>query len=219
MQKLLNGKWAFRACIILGAICCGLLAVHFLGLSCFTPEFLGGQIQALGSWGILFYIIILTIRPLVFFPAVVFTLAGGLAFGPWWGSIYAIIGGFLGTCLCFMLARFLGRSRFEKHWGKWQCLSYLDEHSGKYGFQAILLMRLVPLFHYDIVSYAAGLSKMSFRDYAIATLLGMMPGTFAFNFLGYSLTHVFSPMFFAALAFVILVMVTPFMYHRAKKAK
>lgn len=219
MQKIWKGKHTLHVCILLSTICFGLLTVHFLGVSCFTPEFLVGQIQALGLWGIFLYIVLMALRPLVFFPAVVLTLAGGLAFGPWWGSIYAILGGFLGTCLCFVLARLFGRGWVEKHGGNWQCLRDLDDHAGKFGFQAILLMRLVPLFHYDIVSYGAGLSRMRFKDYALATLLGMMPGTFAFNFLGYSLTKIFSPVFFAALALVILVMLTPLMYHRAKKAK
>lgn len=219
MQRLLKGKLAFKACVLFATVCLGVLAVHFLGLASFTPEFLVSQIQAWGPLGVFFYILLLTVRPLVFFPAVVFTLAGGMAYGPWWGSIYAIIGGFLGTCFSFMLARLLGRSRLERQGVSCRYLTYLDEHAGMYGFQAILLMRLVPLFHYDLVSYAAGLSKMRFKDYALATLLGMMPGTFAFNMLGYSLTQVFSPLFFAALALVLAVMVTPLMVHRAKKAK
>jgi uncharacterized membrane protein YdjX (TVP38/TMEM64 family) len=158
-----------------------------------------------------------TIRPLLLFPAIILTLAGGLAFGPWWGTLYVVIGGLLGACLCFAIARLLGREKTKKYLGDFSQIQAFDDQMVEHGFRTMLVMRIVPIFPYDPVSYLAGLSNMRFRDYAAATAIGMVPGAFAYNVLGYSLTDMLSPTFLLAVALVVLVMFTPLVYHFVKK--
>ncbi len=194
-----------------------LLMVHFIGVSRLTPEALRNLIVSTGSWGPIVYIVIYTIRPLLLFPALILTLAGGLAFGPWWGTLYVLLGGLSGACLCFMIARSFGHEKMKKHVGQFSQLRAFDDQIAEHGFRTMLIMRIVPIFPYDPVSYLAGLSKMSFRDYTLATAIGMVPGAFAFNMLGHSLTDMLSPTFLMAVALVMFVMLTPLVYHFVKK--
>jgi uncharacterized membrane protein YdjX (TVP38/TMEM64 family) len=194
-----------------------LLLVHFIGVSHLTPEAIRNVIIATGSWGPIIYIFIYTIRPLLLFPALILTLAGGLAFGPWWGTLYVVIGGLSGACLCFAIARSLGHDKIKKYLGQFSQIQAFDEQIAEHGFRTMLVMRIVPIFPYDPVSYLAGLSNIRFRDYAAATALGMLPGAFAFNMLGHSLTDLLSPTFFIAVVLVMVAMCTPLVYHFVKK--
>ncbi|MBC8016242.1 MAG: TVP38/TMEM64 family protein [Sporomusaceae bacterium] len=193
-----------------------LLLVHFVGVSRLTPEAIRNLILSFGWWGPVVYIILYTIRPLLLFPAIILTLAGGLAFGPWWGTVYVVLGGLLGACLCFAIARSLGQEKTKKYFGKFPQIRAFDDQVIEHGFRTILFMRVVPIFPYDPVSYLAGLSNIRFRDYTAATAIGMIPGAFAYNVLGYSLTNILSPTFLMAVALVIVVMCTPLVYHFVK---
>lgn len=209
-------KSAVKAGFLVAAVLAVLLLVHFVGVSRLTPEAIRKVILSFGWWGPAVYIFIYTIRPLLLFPALILTLAGGLAFGPWWGTLYVIIGGLLGACLCFWIARSLGQEKMKKYMGQFPQIQAFDDQIVEHGFRTMLIMRIVPIFPYDPVSYLAGLSKIRFRDYTAATALGMVPGAFAYNVLGYSLTDMLSPTFLMAIALVILVMFTPLVYHFVK---
>ncbi len=209
-------KSAVKVGFFVMILCIVLLLVHFVGVSRLTPEAIRKLIVSFGWWGPAVYIFIYTIRPLLLFPALILTLAGGLAFGPWWGTLYVVIGGLLGACLCFVIARHLGQERMKKYIGRFPQIEAFDDKITEHGFRTMLIMRIVPIFPYDPVSYLAGLSKMRFRDYTAATAIGMVPGAFAYNVLGYSLTDILSPTFLMAVALVIVVMFTPLVYHFVK---
>ncbi len=209
-------KSAAKVGLLLIILLAVLLLVHFVGVSRLTPEAIRKLILSFGWWGPAAYIFIYTIRPLLLFPAIILTLAGGLAFGPWWGTLYVIIGGLLGACLCFLIARSLGQDKMKKYLGQFPQIQAFDDQIAEHGFRTMLVMRIVPIFPYDPVSYLAGLSKMRFSDYAAATAIGMVPGAFAYNVLGYSLTDMLSPTFLMGIALVIVVMFTPLVYHFVK---
>jgi len=210
-------KSAIKASFLLAILLAVLLLVYFVGVSRLTPESIRNLIISFGWWGPVVYVFIYTIRPLLLFPAIILTLAGGLAFGPWWGTLYGVVGGLLGACLCFAIARLLGREKMKKYLGKFPQIEALDGQMDENGFHTMLIMRVVPIFPYDPVSYLAGLSNIRFRDYALATAIGMLPGAFAYNVLGYSLTDMLSPTFLMAVVLVIIVMFTPLVYHFVKK--
>ncbi len=209
-------KSAIKVGFLLVGLLVVLLLVHFIGVSRLTPEAIRNVILSFGWWGPVVYIIMYTLRPLLLFPAIILTLAGGLAFGPWWGTLYVIIGGLLGACLCFLISRALGREKMQKYLGEFPQIQAFDDQVVEHGFRTMLVMRIVPIFPYDPVSYLAGLSKMKFRDYTLATGIGMVPGAFAYNVLGYSLTDILSPTFFMSVALVMVVMCTPLVYHFVK---
>lgn len=209
-----------RLAVKIGLAAAGLTAfiilVHSIGLGRLTPEALRKLIVACGWWGPAVYILLYTLRPLLLFPAIILTLAGGLAFGPWWGTLYVVIGGLGGAAVCFALARYLGRERVQQYLGRYVPLEMLEDQSREYGFRTLLMMRLVPVFPYDPVSYLCGLSAMRWRDYLAATTLGMIPGAVAYNVLGYSMSDIFSPTFLLAVLLLVVVMGTPLVYHYVK---
>jgi uncharacterized membrane protein YdjX (TVP38/TMEM64 family) len=136
-------------------------------------------------WAPIVYMLIYTVRPLIFFPASVLSITGGLAFGAGMGTMYTVIGATSGAVLSFLVARKLGKNIANKEWkGRGQVIQTQLE---KNGFFYVLLLRFIPLFNFDLISYSAGISKVRFRSFLFGTLLGIIPGTFAYNFLGSSL--------------------------------
>lgn len=210
-------KSAVKAGFLLGCVLLIAGLIYKLGIDQLKPEAVRSLVMSFGWWGPAIYVFLYTIRPLIFFPAIIFTLAGPLAFGPWWGTVYVVLGASLGAFLCFVIARSFGQERFRKLVGDRFDLPGLRDLNQYNGFRTILFMRIVPLFHYDVVSYGAGLANIRFRDFAIATVAGILPGAAAYNFLGYSVTDLFSPTFFAALAVFIIVMVSPLVYQLVMK--
>lgn len=172
-----------------------------------TPAHIRSFILSFGRWAPLLYIFLYTVRPLILFPAVLLTLAGGLTFGPWLGTLYVVTGASLGANLAFWLARKLGREFVERWMGK--RMKMLDDSAAEHGFRTVLTLRLIPLVPFDAVDYGAGLSKIRFRDYAPATTLGMIPAALAYNFLGHSLNQLFSPTFYIAAGLVLLLLLSP----------
>ncbi|SFL79180.1 Uncharacterized membrane protein YdjX, TVP38/TMEM64 family, SNARE-associated domain [Pelosinus propionicus DSM 13327] len=214
---LCEKKSAMKAGFLLVLVFLGLLFAHVVGVSRLTPESIRNLIVSFGWWGPIIYIFMYSIRPLLLFPAIILTLAGGLAFGPWWGTFYVVVGGVMGASLCFLLARLLGREKMQKYLSKFSHLQMFEDKMAASGFRTMLFMRIVPIFPYDPVSYLAGLSKICFRDYVLATTLGMIPGAFAYNVLGYSLLDIFSTTFLFGIVLVAFVFLTPLAYHLFNK--
>lgn len=151
-------------------------------------------------------------------PVLVMSLAGGLAFGVWWGWLLNVFGATLNSCVSFLAARYFGRGFIESiPFFKSGKLKTFDDKAEVHGFKVVLFMRLIPLFQYDAVNFGSGLSKVKFRDYIIATPVGMIPGGFVLPFLGSRLENWKSPIFFIAIAGFILLMFVPFIYKKLKK--
>ncbi len=190
----------------------GLLLLHTFGLSRLTPEAIKDLILSLGWWGPVLYVFFYTIRPLLLFPALILTLAGGLAFGPLWGTVYVLVGGLGGALLCFVLARTLGRDIARRHLKDKRYFKAVENRIEQQGFKGMLFLRLMPVFPYDPVSCLAGLTSIRLTPYLLATLIGMVPGALAYNLLGCSLTDLFSPQFYLGLALVSITLLSPFLY-------
>ncbi|ANU19392.1 TVP38/TMEM64 family protein [Planococcus plakortidis] len=171
-------KWLLLAVAIALAI--------WLSRSVFDVEAEGlrSWILSFGLWAPIVYIIVYAIRPLIFFPASILSIAGGLAFGAWMGTLYTIIGATLGAMLSFVVAKTIGKSIVTKDWtgnaAKFQA------QMERNGFLYVLLFRLIPVINFDLISYMAAIAKVRFPSFALATLIGIIPGTFAYNFLGSS---------------------------------
>lgn len=131
----------------------------------------------------LVYIALLAISVVISqIPNVPLAIAAGMLFGTFYGGLYSIIGGMLGSLACFTIARFLGVAFLKKVFGKIpefseQCK---ETHLGL----LIFLARLVPFFSFDLISYCSGLTNIRTRTFLFATLLGMTPMTFLFSHLG-----------------------------------
>lgn len=172
-----------------------------------NAEGLRNWILSFGLWAPLVYIIAYTIRPLIFFPASVLSIAGGLAFGAWMGTLYTIIGATLGAALSFVVAKTVGKSLVKKQWtGN---AAKIQTQMEQNGFLYVLLFRLIPVINFDLVSYLAAIAKVRFVPFALATLIGIIPGTFAYNFLGSSFVSGNPQIIAAAVAVFIVLTVVP----------
>src|SRR5579863_1470617 len=167
-----------------------------------NPALVKVEVLQWGVWGPVVFMLLYAVGPSFLVPGAVMTIAGGLAFGTLWGSIYSVLGADAGALIAFAAGRFLGRSfvqrvvggRFEK----------LLAQIGRHGFQIIFYLRLVPLIPYNALNLLAGASPITFRDYFWASMIGMIPGTILFAFLGDALWHPASPLFFLALASIMV---------------
>ena len=168
--------------LIIVAIGWGLLGVD---PSQVTPERVRAYVLSFGLWAPVMYVLIYG-QPIVPLPATIMMATSGLAFGPVWGMLLALMSGTSRGCGQLLIARFLGREAVAKLLrGR---ASALDQKIGAHGFKAVLLVRLIPNVPFDIQNYAFGVSKVRFAPYALGTFLGIIPHSFAYAYLGYSLT-------------------------------
>lgn len=150
-----------------------------------SPERVRAFVLSFGVWAPLIYLVTYG-QPIVPLPASIMTITGGLAFGPLWGTCAAVTGATVRACSQFLVARMLGREAVAKLLkGR---VASLDQKLGDNSFKAVLLIRLIPNVPYDMQNYALGFSRARFGAYALATLLGILPTSFALVYLGHSLT-------------------------------
>jgi uncharacterized membrane protein YdjX (TVP38/TMEM64 family) len=116
-------------------------------------------------------------------PSFLITFANGLAFGVFWGWMLSLFGHVLAAAVCFGISRSLGRVPVEVLVGK-TGLQSADRWFATWGIYAVFVARLVPGIAFDVISYAAGLTRMRFRNFLIATTLGIFPQTFLYSYLG-----------------------------------
>ncbi len=134
-----------------------------------------------GTSSFLVYILIYAVGTLVSIPGTILTFVGAILFGTWLGTALTVIGATVGASAAFFAARWLGRDFVQDllH-GKFKAFQKQVE---KHAFKGILFLRLVPVFPFIALNYASGLIKMKFRDYFLATLIGIVPGTFVYTYL------------------------------------
>ena len=125
-------------------------------------------------------------QPLVPLPASIMGVTAGLAFGPLWGMVAVLTGATTRACTQFGVARWVGRETLLKLFkGR---AGALHQYIGHNGFHAVLLIRLIPNVPYDMQNYGLGFSSVPFGPYMLATVLGIIPSSLAFVYLGDSLT-------------------------------
>lgn len=172
-----------------------------------------------GQWSVGILLLIYTIKPIfVVTPISVLAVASGLVYGPLYGTIYTMIGAFLSATVGFYIAKYLGEGPVSKllKGKKFQIEGDIEKN----GFSIILMLRLAFIFPYDPLSYAAGLSKMKYRDFIAGTLIGVLPEMIAYNYLGTSIEDLFTKKSITAIFIIIgFVIVSLFIRHKIKKQK
>ncbi len=153
-----------------------------------SVEDIQNWILGFGIWGPIVYVALYTIRPILLFPSLLLNLAAGILFTPIVGVLLLLCGGLSSATLLFFASRLgFGENLFVEHGGKWglKIHNYLADE--KKNFIRMLWLRTVPIFPYDAISLMTGCTTMSYKPYALATFLGMIPGAIAYVFLGKSL--------------------------------
>ncbi|MGL4610309.1 MAG: TVP38/TMEM64 family protein [Trueperaceae bacterium] len=131
----------------------------------------------------LIFTAVYTVRPLVFFPASILTLAIGALCGPLWGIVYAVLGSNLSASLAYVVGRLLRQDVVASE--NQNALQRYLQRMRHNSFETIFIMRLI-LLPYDLVNYAAGFLKINYVPFILATMLGSIPGTVSFVLFGAS---------------------------------
>lgn len=148
-------------------------------------------------------------------PSNVVALVGGTVFGPIKGFILTMIGFYISGTVAFYIARILGKE-FVDRIVKNKLLK-LDNNMEKNGFKILFLLRLPPILPFDPLSYACGLSKISYKDFILASLLGVIPETLCYSIIGKSFSTPFSAGFIIPV--IVLVVGTVFANYIINKGK
>ncbi|HLE17512.1 MAG TPA: TVP38/TMEM64 family protein [Syntrophales bacterium] len=199
-----------------------ILAIRLTGAARYLEqETLRQWIQGYGGLAPFIYMLIYAIAPSLLLPGLPITVAGGILFGPLWGVVYAIIGATLGACLAFLVARYVARDWVERklRGPRWR---RLDQGVEEHGWKVVAFTRLIPLFPFNLLNYAFGLTRIKFLHYAAATFIFMLPACIAFIVFAASLLDALrgriSISFMAGLGMVIMVSLIP-LFYRSYKAK
>nr|WP_290460013.1 TVP38/TMEM64 family protein [Romboutsia ilealis] len=151
-------------------------------------EGLKEYILSFGIWGPVVSFLLMILQSVAApLPAFVITFANAALFGWVYGAILSWSSAMAGAAICFYIAKFLGRNTVENLTSKF-ALDEVDKFFVKYGKHTILIARLLPFMSFDLVSYAAGLTSMSFASFFIATGIGQLPATIVYSYVGGMLT-------------------------------
>lgn len=140
--------------------------------------------RSLGAWGPVFVASFYVIACVLFLPGSVLTLGAGFLFGVPVGFLTVWIGANLGACVAFVVGRTIAREWVARKVAGNPKFAAIDEAVGKEGFKIVFLLRLSPVFPFNLLNYALGLTRVSFSHYALASLTGMLPGIFMYVYFG-----------------------------------
>ena len=174
--------------IVLAVFICSLLIAEYLWdfSSYFHPDNIQQLLTTAGSLAPLLFMAVMAAAVVISpIPSLPLDIAAGAFFGPFLGTLYAALGALGGSVISFMITRKLGRELIEPFLGGH--INFCKECSDKLLTKVVFLSRLIPVVSFDIVSYGAGLTRMSLKKFCLATFLGMLPLTFVYTYFGSTL--------------------------------
>ena len=142
-----------------------------------------GWVDGLGWWGPLIYMAGYIGATVAFVPGSVLTLFAGAIFGLVNGTLYVFIAATIGATVAFLVARYVAREAIENRIQDNQRFAAIDRAVGREGFKIVLLLRLSPIFPFNLLNYTLGLTGVRFTDYVFASI-GMLPGTLLYIYSG-----------------------------------
>jgi len=141
-------------------------------------------ISDLGPWGPVFFIVFYILATVLFLPGLIPTMAAGVLFGVIQGTLLVSISSISGATLAFLTGRYLAREWVAVKIRGNQKFEAIDVAVAKEGWKIVGLTRLSPVFPFNLLNYAFGLTQVSLRDYFLASWIGMLPGTVMYVYIG-----------------------------------
>lgn len=178
------------------------------GINLTSPQTFVASIKNLGSLGVVAYIGFLIVAIVVGpIPSTPVTVAAGAVWGALPAALYGVIGLCLGSIAAYLIGRTLGRSAVQALMGK---SIYFSKHRGEvYLGWIVFVTHLLPVMPYDLISYGAGISGLSFPIFAVANLLGLIPNTLLLTHMGSAFTIGFPVAVALAIVFLAMLIVLP----------
>ena len=172
-------KWLLLAVVALAA----LVAVRLLPVQDTLRQALEWM-RALGPWGPVLFIAVYALATVLLVPGSVLTLGAGAVYGVVYGSLIVSLASTLGATAAFLVGRHLARDAVARRVSANPRFAALDQAVADEGWKIVVLTRLSPLFPFTFLNYAFGLTRVTLREYVLASWLGMMPGTVLYVYLG-----------------------------------
>ena len=154
-------------------------------LGAYVPQF-AQWVDGLGFWGPVVFVLGYAGATLAFVPGSILTMAAGAIFGLAKGTLLVFLGATLGSTCSFLVARYLARDAIEKRLAHRPRFRAIDKAIARQGLKIIFLVRLSPVFPYNLLNYGLGLTRVRLLDYVLACF-GMIPGTFLYVYYGKAL--------------------------------
>jgi len=142
------------------------------------------ELGRFGRWAPIVFVVFYGLSTVLFVPGSVLTVAGGALFGPVAGTLWNLTGATLGATLTFMIARYIASDWVSARAG--ERLAGLMRGVEEEGWRFVAFVRLVPLFPFNLVNYAFGLTRIRLGEYVFASFVCMAPGALAYTYLGYA---------------------------------
>jgi uncharacterized membrane protein YdjX (TVP38/TMEM64 family)/Fe-S oxidoreductase len=213
-------KRPWKPLIIMTLLVAAVAGIHLSGAAHYLQQDrLRELIAGYGALAPAIYILIYALAPVLLLPGLPITIAGGILFGPFWGVVYTIAGATIGASLAFLVARYLARDWVAARLTgpKWE---KLDSEVAQHGWKVVAFTRLIPLFPFNLLNYAFGLTKIPFLHYVAASFVCMLPACIAFIVFSSSLLGLIkgkvSPTALLGIGLIVLVSLIPGVYRRLK---
>jgi len=152
----------------------------------FDVESLTGRIQAFGLLAPLAFCAVRVVGAVIMVPGSVMAIAAGILFGVFWGALYNLVASTAGAVLAFAIARYLFPDLIRRYVAGRARLRRLVDGVEQEGWRFVAFVRLVPLFPYNVLNYALGLTRIRLSHFALASLICMVPGDIAYVYLGFA---------------------------------
>lgn len=178
-----SSTWSTVLKVVLVLVAVGLLFYFGRQATPYVKDFTQ-WVNDLGVWAPVVFIVGYIVATVAFVPGSILTLAAGAIFGLLWGTVYVFIGSTIGACLAFLISRYLARGWVEKKLEDQPRFQAVDRAVGREGGKIVALMRLAPVFPFNLLNYGLGLTKVKFWHYALACI-AMIPGTLLYVYYGY----------------------------------
>ena len=176
---------------LLIATACFIVGVSFVGWDAFSilfdrealiEFFLMAKDSPVRS--VLFFVCAHIVANAIGVPGTVLVIVGGAVYGLWWGTVWSVLGATLGAIAAFWLARYLLHDWFQKRFAHRPMFKKLNDTLCANGLSCVLLIRFSPISPFNVVNFAFGLTPVQVRFYALGTLIGIIPGTLVYTWLG-----------------------------------
>jgi uncharacterized membrane protein YdjX (TVP38/TMEM64 family) len=141
-------------------------------------------LEGIGAWAMVLLGVAYIVACVLLIPGSLLTLVAGALFGVVRGTVVVSIASTLGATAAFLVGRYLTRDSVESRVSSNPKFQAVDSAVGEHGFKIVLLTRLSPVFHFNLLNYAFGLTRVSLRDYVLGSWIGMLPGTVMYIYLG-----------------------------------
>jgi uncharacterized membrane protein YdjX (TVP38/TMEM64 family) len=164
--------------VAIAVLCCSPLRIVL------DPQALTHHLDRLGHWAVLFFLISHVLAAVLSLPGTMLVIAGGALFGIVWGTIWSVIGATLGAIAAFLTARYLLRGWLRRRLRRYKILRQFRYLSDRHAFSCVLAVRFTPISPFCIVNFLFGLTPIHLKPYAFGTLIGIIPGTIAYTWLG-----------------------------------